>query len=118
MPPPYSRGMPTPSTKRAVRIVPGLLATGLLLLTACSFSSDDVSCSGSSCTVTLSGDAAQAKILGTTLTFAGVDNGKATLSVAGASVSCAQGETVNAGPLSLECSSVTDKSVKLKASLG
>jgi hypothetical protein len=111
--------MPTPSTKRSARIVPGLLAGALVLapLTACSFSSDDVSCSGSSCTVTLSGDGAKAEILGTTLTFAGVENGKATLSVAGASVSCGEGETVSAGPLRLECSSVTGDSVELTASL-
>jgi hypothetical protein len=111
--------MPTASTKRSPRLLCGLLAGGLLLapLTACSFGSDNVSCSGSTCTVTLSGDGAKAEILGTALSFAGVENGKATLSVAGASVSCGEGETVSAGPLSLECSSVTDDSVKLSASL-
>jgi hypothetical protein len=86
-------------------------------LTGCSFSSNNVSCSGSTCTVTLSGDGAEAEILGTTLTFGGIQDGKASLSVGGASVSCGEGETVTAGPLSLECSSVTEDSVKLSASL-
>ena len=107
------------TTHRSARLTAGLLAAGLLLapLTGCSFSSDNVSCSGNSCTVTLSGDGAEAKILGTTLTFAGVQDGKASLSVGGASVSCGEGETVSAGPLRLECSSVADASVELTASL-
>jgi hypothetical protein len=33
-------------------------------------------------------------------------------------VSCAQGEKVEAGPLTLECTEVTDDSVKLTASVG
>ena len=82
------------TTTRSARLATGLLAAGLLLapLTGCSFSSDNVSCSGSTCTVTLSGDGAEAKILGTTLTFAGIQDGKASLSVGGASVSCGEGE--------------------------
>ena len=112
--------MATPTTHRSARLTAGLLAGGLVLapLAGCSFNSHDVSCSGSSCTVTLSGEGAEAKILGTTLTFAGVQDGKASLSVGGASVSCGEGETVSAGPLQLECSSVADDSVGLTASLG
>jgi hypothetical protein len=111
--------MPRTSTYRSARLGAGLLAGGLLLtpLAGCSFSSDNVSCSGSTCTVTLSGDGAEADILGTTLSFGGVENGKASLKVGSASVSCGEGENVTAGPLSLECSSVTDDSVKLTASL-
>jgi hypothetical protein len=111
--------MPTASTHRSARVVSGLLAGGLLLapLTGCSFSSKNVSCSGSNCTVTLSGDGAEAEILGTTLSLGGVENGKASLSVGGASVSCGEGETVTAGPLSLACSGVTDDSVTLSASV-
>ena len=112
--------MATTTTHRSARLTAGLLAAGLTLapLTGCSFSSDNVSCSGSTCAVTLSGDGAEAKILGTTLTFAGVPDGKASLSVGGASVSCGEGETVSAGPLRLECSGVADDSVDLTASLG
>ncbi|HZB18798.1 MAG TPA: hypothetical protein VE463_03095, partial [Blastococcus sp.] len=90
----------------------------LLPVSACSFSSNGVSCSASSCTVTLSGDGAEVDILGTTLTFGGVQDGRASLGVGDASVSCAEGETVTAGPLELQCSSVTDDSVELSASLG
>jgi hypothetical protein len=109
---------PTPN-RRAARTVAALLAGGLSLaaLGACTFTSNNVSCSASSCTVTLSGDGAEADILGTNLAFAGTENGRATLSVAGASVSCAQGESVSAGPLTLECTSVTDGAVELTASL-
>src|SRR3954468_1964077 len=111
--------MATTTPHRSARLTAGLLAGGLLLgpLPGCSFSSHDVSCSGGSCTVTLSGDGTEVRILGTTLTFAGVQDGKASLSVGGASVSCGEGETVSAGPLRLECSSVADDSVDLTASV-
>jgi hypothetical protein len=105
----------TPMSRRAA----GLLAGGVALaaLTGCSFTSNNVSCSGSSCTVKLSGDGAEAKILGTTVTLGSVENGKASLSVGDASVSCAEGESVTAGPLDLQCSSVTEDSVELTASV-
>jgi hypothetical protein len=107
------------SSTTTSRAAAGLLAGGLALaaLTGCSFSSDNVSCSGSSCSVTLSGNGAEAEILGTTLSFDGVQDGRASLSVAGASVSCEEGENVTAGPLQLQCTSVTDDEVELTASL-
>ena len=107
---------PAPSTSR---LPATLLAGGLLLapLTACTITSQNVSCSGSSCSVTLSGDGAEAEILGTTLTLGGVSDGRASLGVAGAEVSCAEGESVTAGPLELQCTSITDDSVELTASL-
>jgi hypothetical protein len=101
------------------RIAATLLAGALLLpLSACSVTANGVSCSTSSCTVTLKGDGAETEILGTTLAFGGVQDGRASLSVGGTSVSCGEGETVTAGPLQLECSSVTGDSVELTASLG
>jgi hypothetical protein len=108
------------STTRAARLAATLLAGGLLLapLAGCNISSDSASCSGTSCSVTLKGDGAKAQVLGSNLAFGGVQDGRATLSVGGHSVSCAQGESVNAGPLALECSEVTDDSVKLTAKLG
>jgi hypothetical protein len=107
------------STTRAARLATALLAGGLLLapLGGCTFTSNNVSCSGNSCSVTLSGDGAEAEILGTTLTFGGVQDGRAELSVGGTGVSCAEGESVSAGPLSLQCTTVTDDSVELTASL-
>jgi spore coat protein U-like protein len=107
------------STSTAARIAAPLLAGALLLpLSACSFSANGVSCSTSSCTVTLSGEGAEAEVLGTTLSFGGVQDGRASLGVGGASVTCGEGETVTAGPLELTCSSVTGDSVELTASLG
>ena len=111
--------MPT-TTSRASRLAAGVLAGGLTLLplTACSFSSDTLSCSGSECSVTLSGSGAEVDILGTSLGFGGVQDGRASLSVGNASVSCAQGETVTAGPLTLTCTTVESDSVEVTASLG
>jgi hypothetical protein len=102
------------TTTRTARLAAGMLAGGLLL-TGCSFTSHNVSCSGTTCTATLTGDGAEAEILGQTLTFGGVQDGRASLSVAGASVSCGEGESVTAGPLELSCSGVTDDSVELTA---
>ena len=107
------------SSSTTSRIAATLLAGALLLpLSACSFTANGVSCTTSSCTVTLTGDSAEADILGTTLTFGGVQDGRASLGVGDVSVSCAEGESVTAGPLQLECTSVTDDSVELSASLG
>ena len=108
------------TTSRSARLAAGVLAGGLTLLplTACSFSSDTLSCSGSQCSVTLSGSDAEVEILGTSLAFGGVQDGRASLSVGNASVSWAQGETVSAGPLSLTCPTVEADSVELTASLG
>jgi hypothetical protein len=105
------------STPRTARIAAGLLAGGLVLA-GCSFTSENVSCTTSSCTATLSGDDATAEILGTTVSFGGIQDGRASLSAGGASVSCAEGESVGAGPLRIECTSVTDDAVEITASLG
>src|SRR5215203_4100483 len=101
--------MASTSTTRTARLAGGLLAGGLTLipLAGCSFTSHNVSCSGSSCSVTLSGDGAEAEILGTTLSFDGTQDGRASLSVGGASVSCGEGESVTAGPLHLNDSATT-----------
>ncbi|SNT03601.1 hypothetical protein SAMN06893096_11411 [Geodermatophilus pulveris] len=111
--------MPT-TPARAARTAAGVLAASLavLPLTACSFSTDTLSCSGSECTVRLSGDQAQVDVLGTSLSFGGVQDGRASLSVGGASVSCAEGETVSVASLSLTCTTVQTDSVELTASLG
>ena len=108
------------STTRSARLAATVLAGGLLLapLAGCNITSNSVSCSGGTCSVTLTGDGASADLLGTKIAFGGVENGRATLRVGSAEVSCAQGESTSAGPLTLECSEVTDNSVKLTASLG
>jgi hypothetical protein len=78
----------------------------------------DVECSGNSCTVTLSGDGAEADVLGTAVVLGGVENGRATFRVGDQDLSCGQGESVSAGPLTLACSTVTDDTVTMTASLG
>jgi hypothetical protein len=116
---PYAPAM-TSTTRPAPRLAATALAAGLLLvpLAACKATSDSLSCAGTSCSVTLSGDGASADVFNTTLAFGGVDNGRATLRVGDTEVSCAKGESVDAGPLSLECTEITDDSVKLTASIG
>jgi hypothetical protein len=112
--------MSSSTTTRTGRLAAGLLAGGLVLLplAGCTFTSHNVSCSGSTCSVTLTGEGAEAEILGTALTFGGTQDGRASLCVGGASVSCGQGQSVTAGPLQLTCSTVSDDSVELTASLG
>ena len=111
--------MPSTPNVRTPRLASGVLAGALALvaLAGCSLSSDNVSCTTKSCTATLSGDGEQAKILGTTIEFGGVQDGRASLGVGDASVSCAEGESVSAGPLSVTCTNVTDDAVELTASL-
>jgi hypothetical protein len=108
------------SSTSPFRFAAGLLAGGFALasVSACTFSSNNVSCSPSSCTATLSGEGAEAEILGTKVEFAGTQDGRATLGVAGANVSCGEGEKIGAGPLSITCSSVTDDAVEITATLG
>ena len=91
--------MATPASRRA-RLAAGASAGLLLLLPLAACSSDNVDCSGTTCTVSLSGDGAKASILGNDLAFAGTQDRRATLSVGDAEVSCAEGESVSAGPLS------------------
>jgi hypothetical protein len=67
--------------------------------------------------VTISGDASTS-VLGTKISLGDVQDGQATLSVGDREVSCRQGESVSAGPLTLECTTVTQDSVTLTASLG
>lgn len=107
------------ATTSRSRLAAGLLAGGfgLTALAGCTFGSENVQCSPSSCTVVLEGTDAQVEVLGTSLTFSGTQDGRASLGVAGANVSCAEGESVAAGPLDLECTSVTEDRVELTASL-
>jgi hypothetical protein len=115
---PYARSMSATSSSRA-RLAGGLLAgaLGFTALAGCTFGSQNVQCSPSSCTVTLEGTDAEVEVLGQTLTFSGTQDGRASLGVAGANVSCAEGESVPAGPLELECTSVTEDRVELTARL-
>lgn len=78
----------------------------------------DVDCTGTSCSVTLSGDGAQADILGTPIVLGAVESGRASIRVGDQEIGCSQGESVSAGPLNLECTTVTEDTVTMTASLG
>lgn len=101
------------------RAAAGLLAGGLALapLAGCSFTSNGVTCSTSSCSVTLSGDGAEVDVFGQTLTLGAVQDGEATLQAGGASVTCTEGQSVAVGPFSLECTSISGDSVEVTATL-
>jgi hypothetical protein len=75
-----------------------------------------VSCSDNECSVTLGGTGTEVQILGTTISFEGTDNGRATLRVADQDVSCSEGQTVSAGSLKLTCTRVTSDTVTFTAS--
>ncbi|MGY1723192.1 hypothetical protein [Blastococcus sp. SYSU DS0533] len=77
-----------------------------------------VDCSGTSCSVTLSSDSRSVEVLGTEISFGGVQDGEATFSVGGQEVSCTEGQSVGAGPLTMECTTVSADSVTFTASLG
>ncbi len=103
------------TTHRGARFAVPLLAA--VAVAGCSFTSNSVSCSGGQCTATLTGEGSEATILGTSLVFAGTQDGRATLAVGGAEVSCTAGESVSAGPLTLTCTTVEDDRVELTAGL-
>jgi len=103
---------------RRARLAAGTAVAALLLLPVAGCSSDNVDCSGTTCTATLTGDGATASILGYDLAFAGTEDGRATVSVGDATASCGQGESVSAGPLSLTCTTVTEDTLEVTASVG
>jgi ferric-dicitrate binding protein FerR (iron transport regulator) len=78
----------------------------------------DVDCTGTSCELTLTGAGTEVEVLGATVSLGQVQDGRATISVGDRELSCAQGESVSAGPLTLECRTVSDQTVTLTASLG
>ncbi len=130
-------------TAYRTRRASGLLAGALLLmpLTACSDTAEpggadaspeatetgdatgsedttvDVDCSGDSCSLTMSGDGAEAEVLGTTIVLGGVENGRATFRVGNEDLTCGQGESASVGPLTFECTTVTEDTVTMTATL-
>jgi hypothetical protein len=117
----------------------GVLAAGAVALAGCSGGGADgstasgtpsgsaassssggsaVSCSGTSCSLTLTQDAATVSVLGTQVRLGSVQDGQASLTVAGRTASCSQGQSVSAGPLRLTCTTVTADRVTLTAGLG
>ena len=78
---------------------------------------ENVDCSGDSCSVTLESGSGETEVLGTTLSYDGFADGEATVSVGEETVSCAEGDSVSAGPLELECTTVSEDSLTLTATL-
>ena len=78
----------------------------------------EVDCSGTSCTVTLAPDAGEVEVLGTRLAYEGIEDGEATVAVGNDTATCAEGESVDTGPLTLECTTVSEEELTLTASLG
>jgi hypothetical protein len=76
-----------------------------------------VSCSITSCSLRLT-PGTTVDVLGNRVSLGGVQDGRASLGVGDRSVSCAQGQSVSAGPLTLTCTTVTAEQVVLSAGLG
>jgi hypothetical protein len=72
-----------------------------------------VSCSGSTCSVTLGGAGARAHVLGSTIAFGAITDGRATLRVGGGDVMLARGDEVTTDSLRLVCTDVTRDTVAL-----
>lgn len=91
---------------------------GATATSAAAGATSGVDCSMTSCTVTFTGDGTSLDVLGTEVSLGQVQDGRATLGVAGTEVSCSQGETVSAGPLQIECTTISPDNVVMTASLG
>jgi hypothetical protein len=66
--------------------------------------------------VTLAGGGSTATVFATTISFLGVQDGRASLRVGEETLSCAPGESVSSGALRLECTAARDDGVDLIAS--
>jgi hypothetical protein len=76
-----------------------------------------VSCTGSSCSVTLGGAGASAQVFGIPLVFEAISGGRASVRVGGTPVTCTEGERVSAGRLQLSCTRVTADTVSFAGTM-
>ena len=76
------------------------------------------SCSGTSCSVTLAGTDSRVEVLGTTISFEDVRDGQAAVRVDDQDVTCTEGQSASAGPVTLTCTAVTSDSVTMTVSPG
>jgi hypothetical protein len=67
--------------------------------------------------VVLAGDGSKVDVLGATIRFQGVQDGRAALRVGVQDVYCRQGQNVSTGSLRLECTAVTDDRVEFTVSV-
>jgi hypothetical protein len=77
-----------------------------------------VSCSGDTCSVTLSGRGSRAHVLGTEFGLAAVDGDQATLRVDGREVACAPGRPTSVGALQLTCTAASGDTVTFTVARG
>jgi len=68
--------------------------------------------------VTLAGNGSRVQVLGTDIAFDNVRDARATVRVDEHSVTCAEGQSTSAGPLTLTCTAVTNDSVTMTVSSG
>jgi len=74
-----------------------------------------VNCTNGTCTVTMGGSGTTVGIFDTTISFGSISDGRATLRVDDQDVTCAAGQTVTAGSLTLACTDVTADTVSFTA---
>lgn len=99
---------------RAMRTALSVGAVGAgLLLSACTTTT--YNCSNSTCEVSLRGEGASSDLGGErdTVTLVAVDDGVATIELAGQRGSCSSGETIEIGQASVECTEVASDGVDL-----
>jgi hypothetical protein len=75
-----------------------------------------VSCTDTTCSVTLGGAGSAVEVLGSTIVFGGIRDGRASLRVGTRTVPLSAGGTVRAGQLVLTCTSVTEDTVSFTVS--
>jgi hypothetical protein len=76
-----------------------------------------VSCTGSSCSVTLGGRGSSAEVFGVPLVFDSIAGGRASVRVGGTPITCGAGERVSAGRLALDCTRVTEDTVSFSGTM-
>jgi hypothetical protein len=76
-----------------------------------------VSCTGSSCSVTLGGRGSSVEVFGVPLVFDSIAGGRASVRVGGTPVTCTEGERVTAGRLQLSCTRVTGDTVSFAGTM-
>ncbi len=84
-------------------------------LSACNVTSTNYTCSNGRCEVSLRGAGAETELFDDTTTVAldGADGSAAQLTVNGESLTCTEGETLQAADVSVTCDSVGDDEVTL-----
>jgi hypothetical protein len=81
--------------------------------TEASGSASDVDCSAGTCSLTLTGEGAEAVVLGTAVVLGRIEDGRASLRLSGMDGSCGSGDSTTVGSFSVQCTTVTGDAVTL-----